>query len=310
MAYPVAAGTSSYSGTLIPNLFSKSFARFFYIATIMAAICTTEYEGQITKMGDTIRVRKLPATVPVHEYVKNAGLTSDILDPEYVDLDIDQGYYFNLKDFDVDKAQADLAYSDKWAEHASKFVKIAIDAKVLANTYSSASAYNKGATAGKDSQSYNMGVAGTPLALTTSNIIDTLVNLGSVLSEQQIPEEDRWVALPVWATNLIKRSELKDASLSGDGTSMLRNGRIGMIDNMTIYQSNNLSWTTDASGPRCSNCMGGHKVAMTFAAQLDPSTPEKVRDQNDFGDFTRALTIFGFEVIHPEALVHLYAYKG
>ncbi|HOR28152.1 MAG TPA: hypothetical protein PLG73_09050 [Candidatus Sumerlaeota bacterium] len=310
MAYPVAANTPSYSGTLIPNLFSKQFARFFYLATIMAAICTTEYEGQISKMGDTIRVRKLPATVPVHSYTKNAGLQADMLDPEYVDLDINKGQYFNLKDFDVDRAQADIAYSERWAEHASKFVKIAIDADVLANTYSSASAYNKGATAGKISQAYNLGTVGTPLGLTTSNIVGVLVDLGTVLSEQNIPPEDRWIALPAWATNLIKKSELKDASLSGDGTSMLRNGRIGMIDGMTIYQSNNLSYVTDASGPRCFNCMGGHKVAMTFAAQLDPSTPEKVRNQSDFGDFTRALTIYGYQVVHPEALSHLYVYKA
>ena len=39
---------------------------------------------------------------------------------------------------------------------------------------------------------------------------------------------------------IIKNSDLKQAYLTGDAESPLRNGNIGMIDRFTVYVSNNL----------------------------------------------------------------------
>ena len=59
-----------------------------------------------------------------------------------------------------------------------------------------------------------------------------------MLDEQNIPEQGRWIVMPAWAAALIKASELRQAYLSGDQTSILRNGRLGMIDRFTLYVSN------------------------------------------------------------------------
>ena len=70
-------------------------------------------------------------------------------------------------------------------------------------------------------------------------IVDLLVRLGQALDEQNIPETG-----PLGrrsrhgSSSQIKMSELRDASLTGDGTSILRNGRLGMVDRFTIYVSN------------------------------------------------------------------------
>ena len=69
-------------------------------------------------------------------------------------------------------------------------------------------------------------------------IIDLLVRLGQVLDEKNIPRDGRWVVIPAWLSAQIKMSELRDASLTGDGTSILRNGRLGVVDRFTIYVSN------------------------------------------------------------------------
>ncbi|MBA1914630.1 hypothetical protein, partial [Escherichia coli] len=61
---------------------------------------------------------------------------------------------------------------------------------------------------------------------------------GQVLDEQNIPEVGRWAVMPAWAGRMIKQSELRQAYLSGDSVSMLRNGRLGMVDRFTIYISN------------------------------------------------------------------------
>ena len=38
--------------------------------------------------------------------------------------------------------------------------------------------------------------------------------------------------------SLLKQSELRQAYLTGDGTSPLRNGQVGRVDRFTVYQSN------------------------------------------------------------------------
>ena len=89
----------------------------------------------------------------------------------------------------------------------------------------------------------NLGVTSTgPLNIVANSpgagdvtILDAILRMGQVLDEQNIPEVGRWVVIPAWAATMIKQSELRQAYLSGDSVSMLRNGRLGMIDRFTLY---------------------------------------------------------------------------
>ena len=92
---------------------------------------------------------------------------------------------------------------------------------------------------------------------------------------------------------------LKDASLAGDTTSILRNGRIGMIDRFTLYVSHNLNNVVDG-GNRCFNVIAGHKMGLTFASQM--TEMESIRAESTFGQIIRGLQIYGSKVIKPEAL--------
>src|SRR4029077_7465366 len=108
-----------------------------------------------------------------------------------------------------------------------------------------ADANNRGVTAGAITHNINLGVTGTPVTVIPRNptagqieIIDMILSLGQALDEQNIPETGRWVVMPTWAATMIKKSELRDAALTGDGVSILRNGRLGMLDRFTLYSSN------------------------------------------------------------------------
>ena len=55
--------------------------------------------------------------------------------------------------------------------------------------------------------------------------------MGTVLDEANCPEGDRFLVIPAkMAGN--QTVDLKDASITGDGSHPLRNGRLGMIDNL------------------------------------------------------------------------------
>lgn len=307
MPMPVAAGHPQLSGVTIPNaIWSGKLLVKFYEATVLGEIANTEYEGEIANQGDKVIIRTTPS-ITIRDYAKGGTLQTERPEPETVELDIDKGKYWQLVADDVDKFQSDYNYVDDWTRDASEQLKITIDTQVLGDIYADAHASNAGATAGAQSSSYNLGTTGTPVALDKTNILDYIVDIGSVLDEQNVPESDRWLILPVWACGLIKKSDLKDASLSGDDTSIVRNGRIGMIDRFMIYRSNLLATTTDGANT-VTNIIAGHKSGLTFASQMLNS--ETLRAESTFGTLVRGLQVYGYKVIKPQSIAHLYAYRG
>lgn len=307
MSYPTAAGTPSYSGTMIPEVWSGKLLVKFYTATVFAEIANTDYEGEIKDQGDTVHIRTTPS-IAIRDHKKGQKLEYEQPEPNTVDLLIDKGKSWAFVSDDVTKHQSDYEYVDDWTTDASEQLKITIDRQIFGDIYADAHTSNQGASAGKKSSSVNLGATGAPIALTKNNIVDFIVYMGQVLDEQDVPEQNRWLILPPWATSRIKLSDLKDASLSGDGESTLRNGRTGKIDRFTIYQSNNLSTVVDGS-TTVTNMIFGQKSALTFASQL-LKNEGPMRDKDYFGDFYRGLQVYGYKVIKPEAIGHFYGYPG
>ena len=161
------------------------------------------------------------------------------------------------------------------------------------------------ATPGADSGDILLGASTAPLQLTKANILEVIVDCGLVLDEQKIPEQNRWMVIPPWAAAMLKKSDLKDASMTGDGTSPLRNGRIGSLDRFILYSSLNLETGTDTV--KVWNAMFGHPMAISFASQMTKTGT--LRAESTFGDMVRGLNVYGRKVFHPEALGHLYIRK-
>jgi hypothetical protein len=207
------------------------------------------------------------------------------------------------------KIQSDIELMSMWSDDAGEQMKIQVDTRVLLRMLGQAASTNRGATAGAISGNINLGATTAPLAITGRTpgagqveIVDLLLRMGLALDEHNIPETGRWVVLPAWAAMQIKRSELRDASLSGDGGSILRNGRLGMIDRFTIYSSNLLpkgAITGLASGEWV--IYAGHAHANTFASQF--TNLETLRAETTFGTLLRGLQIWGQKVVDPTALV-------
>ena len=300
---------TAYSGTFIPEIWSGKLLAKFYDATVLGAIANTDYEGDIRNQGDTVHIRTRP-TIDITDYTPDSDLIVQRPNADVVDLTIEYAKYFNCIIDDVWEVQSDIDQMDMWAEDASEQMKIVIDTEIMQlELLGNADADNLGATAGRISADINLGVTLTPLVVLANgatgaqvNVVDLIINMGQVLDEQNIPEGDRWVIIPAFLAAMIKKSELRDASLTGDGTSMLRNGRLGMIDRFTLYMSNLLP-TGVAAGLAAgeSAVFAGHTVATTFASQL--TRMETMRSERTFGQLMRGLQVYGAEVIKPEGLV-------
>jgi hypothetical protein len=326
MSLAVASGSPSYSDspsgtrTFIPEIWSGKLIEKFYDATVLAAIANTDYEGEIKKFGDKVKIRKAP-TATIRDYTRNTAIQYEKPDGTVQELEINKGKYYAAEIDDVSAKQMDVKALDTWATDASEQMKIAIDTDVLGNIYTSPTARNKGTTAGRISQNINLGSASAPVSVTkdgassTRSILDLLVDLGQVLDEQNIPEQGRFVILPAWAVALVKKSDLKDASISGDGTSILRNGRVGMIDRFTLFLSNllpnalvDIDATSAVNNVRGFYVLAGHKNALTFASQM--TEMETLRSQDYFADLMRGLQVYGYKVVDDTAIAAAHIYKG
>ena len=264
------------------------------------------YEGEIKKMGDTVIIRTL-ATIATSDYQVGQKISYERPTSVPTSLSIDKGKYWAVELDDVMKVQSDIQLLSKWTDDAAMQMKIAMEIGFFADVYTSVSAYNTGLTAGFRSSSVNLGVSGTPLQLTKVNILDVIVDAGTVLDEQNVPETGRWMVLPTWAVGMLKKSDLKDAMLTGDAKSPIRNGLVGMVDRFTIYNSNLLSTVADGSGHTAYNALFGTSEAITFATQLTET--ETLRSQDAFADRIRGLQVYGYKPVQPNLYGLLYCYK-
>lgn len=329
MSFPIGSPWSgsvpnpAYSGIFIPEIWSGKLVEKFYAATVLGAIANTDYEGEIRNQGDLVKIRTRP-TITISNYQANQDLDIQRPSSNLVELLIDQGKYFNLALDDVMEVQSDLDLMNMWSEDASEQMKIAVDTDVLndladpANT--DIAAANRGADAGAISGDVNLGDYGEPVYVNSAaqgtglgadasndrSIIDYITDCGQVLDEQNIPESGRWMIIPAWLAARIKRSELRDASLTGDGTSISRNGRLGMIDRFTLYLSNLLlpqgAYTDEWP------ILFGTNAALTFASQF--TKMETLRSERSFSNLLRGLQVYGFKVVNGVAIGRGVVAKG
>lgn len=288
--YPIAGApylgsnpSPAYSGVFIPIIWSGKFVEKFYDATVLGAIASTDYEGEIRNYGDTVNIRTHP-TININPYTANQALTVQRPSSPLVQLQINQGAYFNTVLDDVMEIQADVDLLSNWADNASEQMKVYVDTNVLQlqSLGNNSDPHNLGTAAGRLSQSINLGYShntltasatqgiplyigsvangaglgtggtGTAATFDARKVVDFIIDCGLVLDEQRVPETGRWIVMPPWVAAMIKRSQFQQAYLTGDAVSIARNGRLGMIDRFTVYVSNLLpvgnSTNTSATG--------------------------------------------------------------
>ena len=142
--------------------------------------------------------------------------------------------------------------------------------------------------------------------------------MATVLDEQNVPEDGRFLIISPFDRQLLMQSNIAQAYFTGDQSSTIRTGKIGMLDRFTVYVSNLLpkgeagkalvaGLEATSGGATVTNAkarrvmVAGTKQATSFAMTVDKTEP--LRNQTDFGDIVRGLAVYGRKVVKPEALV-------
>lgn len=277
-------GGNLSNGHFVPEVWTRKLNAKFYPQSVLDEIVNRDFEGEIAGQGSKVMIRNRP-TIAISDYTVNGTLSYQDLTDDKVELVIDKAKSFAFKVDDVDKAQSDIKIINECTMDASKQMATAIDAGVLGTVYADAA------------------TALSSTAATATNVLGWIVDAMTALDEANAPHEGRFVVVPPWVCGNILKSDLKDASIAGDSTSILRNGRVGTIGNATIYMSNQI-----ANNGTTWNCLAGTKHAIAFASQVVKT--ETLRLQNTFGDAVRGLRVYGFKTVYPAALVHMPATKS
>jgi hypothetical protein len=322
--YPVTgdfATSQSYSGAFIPTLWSGKLLAKFYQNTMLSEITNTDYEGELKNQGDTVRIRTAPS-ISIQDYTAGMNLSYEVPEPIFQDMQINKGKYFGVQVNDVLAYQSDMDLMNMFTEDAAKQLKIAIENEVFFNSFvtEGPAAANEGATAGALSAAYNLGTDAAPVDGTTTPaaLLNAILAMSSALDEQNVPEDGRFLVLSPYERQILMQSNIAQAYFTGDNASIIRTGKIGMLDRFSVYVSNLLpkgaadkalvaglsdtSTGAAASGAAARRTMiAGTKHAVSFAMTINKTEP--LRNQTDFGDIVRGLAVYGRKVVKPEALV-------
>lgn len=321
--YPVSgdfATSQSYSGAFIPTLWSGKLLAKFYQNTMLSEVTNTDYEGELKNQGDTVRIRLAPS-ISISDYTAGQSLSYEVPEPSYQDMQVNKGKYFGVQVNDVLAYQSDMSLMNMFTEDAAKQLKIAIENEVFFQSFvtEGPDAANEGATAGAISAAYNLGSDTAPIdQATPENVLKAILRMSTALDEQNVPEDGRYLIISPYDRHLLMQSSIAQAYFSGDNSSTVRTGKIGMLDRFSVYVSNLLpkgaaakalvaglsaasggATLTDAKARR--TMVAGTKAAVSFAMTINKTEP--LRNQTDFGDIVRGLAVYGRKVTKPEALV-------
>lgn len=284
-AFPVAP-----QANYVPEIWSKKLLLSFKENTILESVTNTDYQGEIMDKGSKVIIRKSPE-VAVSDYA-GADLTYNFIGEDTAELVIDRAKVYAFKDEDVHAQQRDIKnFISEATRNAADNMRIAVEKDVFGSVYADAT------------NQINNGTVNTPIVISKADVIDLIVDTNVKFDELNIPRDGRFIILPAWACGMIRKSDLKDASITGDNSGVIRTGMVGSVDGTTIYSSNCL---TAADGGV--HALAGTKHAISFASQFVKN--EKIRLEKRFGDAYRGLKVYGFKTLHPDALIDVLINKA
>ncbi len=280
--------------SFIPSVWAAGLLAGLHKNLVFAqpGVVNTDYEGEITKQGDQVTINFIGQIT-----VFDVERSEDIPDPQPLDtaattLLIDQAKGFNFSVNNVDKVQAKGTIIETAMGEASYGVRDKADSHI-AGFYVQAAAANL------------IGTDDSPIVPAgPDEAYDLLVDLGTKLTEANVPTGGRWATVPPWWYGMLQ----KDKRFVGTGSlrsdEVLRNGQIGEAAGFSVMQSNNIRHTNGTKY----KLMAGYPGAISYADQI--VTVEAYKPKKRFDDAVKGLHVYGAKVIRPTGIAVLTANKS
>ena len=305
-ANSVAGQTNSY---FLPAVYSKKVLNFFRKSSVVEGITNTDYAGEITAYGDTVRIIKEPE-ITVYQYERGQDVTATKLTDQEINLVVDTANAFKFIVDDIETSMSHVNFKEVASSSAAYALRDAYDQGVLVTMFSGVSASSPNHILGSDNATDlaagtfdGTGNLDIGFASGEHDPIDVLSHMSRLLDEANVQEEGRWfLANPEFYEQLVQTSSKLMSVDFNAGQGSIRNGLVssGKLRGFDMYKTNNIAATSNAAG----KCLAGH-MSSTCTAQTIVNT-EVIRDPDSFGDIVRGLHVYGAKVLRPEALVSAF----
>jgi len=131
MAFQSASGYGNLpNGNFSPVIYSKQVQLAFRKATVVGDITNSDYFGEISAQGDTVKIIKEPE-ISVSAYARGTQVSAQDLDDEDFSLVIDKANYYAFKMDDIEEAHSHVNFMDLASNRAAYRLSDQYDQEVL-----------------------------------------------------------------------------------------------------------------------------------------------------------------------------------
>ena len=271
----------------IPTIWAEAINRELEKALVFAEGCNRQYEGEVKKMGDTVRI--LGVGKPTITTTQNKEIT--LSDPENVDdmsvtMAIKQVSYFNYKVDDIDKRQAVGGVMEALNAEATYGLADEMDKHIASMA------------ASREAIKY----ASSATSITKDNVLGEIDKaLEKLYANNVKPNGKIMMEVPPWFYMRLKTAY---TALDTDNSKILENGRVGRYGNIIVKMSNNVAVDSSAN----SLIMIHTDKAIAF---VNPMThTEAYRPEKLFSDAVKGFVLYQAKIVRPKELIVLNCKAG
>ena len=281
MAFTSASGYGNLpNGNFSSVIYSRKVQLAFRKSTVVGDITNSDYFGEISAQGDTVRIIKEPE-ISVSSYARGTQITAQDLDDEDFSLVIDKSNYYAFKIDDIEEAHSHVNFMQLATDRAAYRLADQHDQEVLgylsgfaqtalhaqASTANSTVNGTKAvSTAGSDELLSSMklikssfgnitttsaGDHSIPVtarlpgatALPTATVSPAMIiaRMARLLDQQQVDKQGRWIVVDPVFMEIMADEDSRFLNADYGESGALRNGLVlNNIHGFRVYSSSNL----------------------------------------------------------------------
>ena len=325
MAFKTAAGYGNLpNGNFSPVIYSKQVQLAFRKSSVVESITNSDYFGEISAMGDTVKIIKEPE-ITVKEYARGTMIQPQDLDDEDFSLVIDQANYYAFKIDDIEEAHSHVNFSQLASDRAGYRLKDQYDQEVLGylsgfaqssinSVASSANSTVNGtkavSTAGSDELLTSMKLrkdsfgnittssagdhsiplaprmpGATAQATATATPLQVIARMGRLLDTQFVDSDGRWLVLHPTFIEVLKDEDSRLLNADFGESGGLRSGlSVGKLHGFDVYSSNNFPAVGTGPGTSGSANQNSNYGVIVAGHSSSVATAEQINKTETYRD--------------------------
>ena len=122
----------------LPSIYSRKVLNFFRKSSVVEAITNTDYAGEISAYGDSVKIIKEPV-ITVEDYTRNTDTTQTKLTDQELTLVVDSAKAFKFIVDDIETNMSHVNFKEVASSSAAYALRDSYDAAVIATMFSGVS---------------------------------------------------------------------------------------------------------------------------------------------------------------------------